>query len=566
MSYQRTRVALPEEEISTGIEQLLRDYSIESLSSHLAQVNADDNSFFIQIEPHTDFCVSHRREIIDQEYQDFLGKIQKSAGVNELTGFRVEKLSSENISSDKFTNATNLPLFGQSLTEKQPRFERENISFQKSNDDFYINNLLSKSSIQLVESNSKVIQDLKRKGVTETKPEEVFAIVQDLKSGKSKSNFFSEFNIGRPERYAQNSDNQRSQTNKSWFQEAADRIREVSQVVREVSQNRVERLQAASEQKAQSTSTMNPSQDMSQTTRAWFDGKTYTVQKGNEPPVSCPAFSGSEKYKPIPEGNYCVRAQGEAQSTGGILGFVAKATQGNLDLFQNSNREKWFLNEPQYCPVEPRTKLATHAGRVSEGCATITDSDCFTKIADIFNSSKKSTGLGYDGYPPGSVVNGKAINNPLTQVSCVATLTVNYSGEQGIVQRSNTTRVFPDRAESYGLGVTPSKRRGFDLGVSDSYKNSNPKAEIPGVRTPNVGKLNLGVDLKLPSIDLPKFSPELLGGSNQLKQSTPNKSENPNSGSSESKGDGGADKKGGGSKSGESNWDYVGKNPSDNIA
>jgi hypothetical protein len=49
---------------------------------------------------------------------------------------------------------------------------------------------------------------------------------------------------------------------------------------------------------------------------------------------------------------------------------------------------------------------------------------------------------------------------------------------------------------------------------------------------------------------------------------TPGNSKNGTSGSGNggSNGDGGADKKGGGSKSDESNWDYVGKNPSDNIA
>jgi hypothetical protein len=507
-------------ETSLGIEQLLRDYSVESISVHLAKVNAGDNSFFTQIEPLTDFHVSHRRVIIDQEYQDFLEKTQRVPGVSELFGLRSERLSSEDISASRLMNTASP---NEILGAVQPRPERDNIPLQESLADPYIRNLFLQNSIRIVESTSQVRQSSLKEVATEgfKSSENFITAAQLAKLNRTTSQFFSETKSSRAEKYPQlNSSSTDFESGRSWFQDAVNRIKDASRVIQEASQNRPERLNTTPEQKTSSTSTVDSSQNRQQT-RLEFDGKTIKVYRGDEskePSLTCPAISGSDRYKPLPEGNYCVRAQGEAQNSGGWnpKARIAELTGGAL--FANSRRSEWFLLEPQFSAVEPRARLDIHAGYSSNGCATVTNRDCFLDIAELLEASTPSTGLGYDGYPPG---NPTGVTNPLNQVTCVATLTVNYSGEQGVVQRNSTTRVAPDRAETYGLGITPKERRGYGLGVSDTYTNSKPQSRASGTDARKSENYNLGVDIPgLPSTDYSRYSPELLRSTNSKEQNT----------------------------------------------
>jgi hypothetical protein len=138
--------------------------------------------------------------------------------------------------------------------------------------------------------------------------------------------------------------------------------------------------------------------------QACFDGATITVSKAGRS-HSCPAFTSSTA--PTPLGQHCIRRQGEAQISGGIVGR----------LFQD--RSRWYLLEPQFTTTRSRMQL--HPGTRSTGCITVTNSDCYDQLAGVLNTRGTVRGFGYDGYPPG---NAEGVTNPRRAVNCVAMLTV----------------------------------------------------------------------------------------------------------------------------------------------
>jgi hypothetical protein len=137
---------------------------------------------------------------------------------------------------------------------------------------------------------------------------------------------------------------------------------------------------------------------------ACFDGKTVTVTKNGQS-VSCPAITSSDA--PTPEGQFCVRQQGEAQRE---------------SHWYRKSHSRWYLLEPQF--ETTRSRMDLHPGSVSKGCVTVTDSTCFGKMQTVLNSGGREAGFGYDGYPPG---NSDGVKNPRKDVDCVAILSVSHT-------------------------------------------------------------------------------------------------------------------------------------------
>jgi len=139
---------------------------------------------------------------------------------------------------------------------------------------------------------------------------------------------------------------------------------------------------------------------------ACFDGKVVAVIKNNKS-AACAAITSTEA--PTPNGDFCVRRQGEAQ-----------LADSPLHPFRPS-RSRWYLLEPQFNTT--RSRMDLHPGSVSKGCVTVTDFGCFSEIEAVLNSGGTTTGYGYDGYPPG---NDEGVQNPRKSVDCVAVLKVGY--------------------------------------------------------------------------------------------------------------------------------------------
>ncbi len=139
---------------------------------------------------------------------------------------------------------------------------------------------------------------------------------------------------------------------------------------------------------------------------ACFDGKVVAVNKNNKS-AACAAITSADA--PTPEGNFCVRRQGEAQLADSWLHPL------------RPSRSRWYLLEPQFNTT--RSRMDLHPGSVSKGCVTVTDSGCFSEIEAVLNSDGTTTGYGYDGYPLG---NAEGVQNPRRSVDCVAVLKVGY--------------------------------------------------------------------------------------------------------------------------------------------
>ena len=133
---------------------------------------------------------------------------------------------------------------------------------------------------------------------------------------------------------------------------------------------------------------------------ACFDGKTIYANK-NGKRDNCTAITGSIGA-PTPDGEYLIREQGVAIVAGGLKGRLLQ------------NRELWYLLEPQFSTT--RFKMILHPGTLSSGCVTVTDKNCFSKIAEILNSSGTIEGKGYDGYPPGNTEGVKTEEKVITSV------------------------------------------------------------------------------------------------------------------------------------------------------
>jgi hypothetical protein len=146
---------------------------------------------------------------------------------------------------------------------------------------------------------------------------------------------------------------------------------------------------------------------------ACFDGEKVSVNKGGKT-ASCPAMT-SAGAGATPAGRYLVRNQGEAQITGGLIGAVAQ------------DRSKWYLLEPQF--ATSRYRMHLHPGSHSAGCVTVTDKNCFEKLASVLNNAGKVTGDGYDGYPPGNTAgkSGTEVKNQKKTVTGIGWIVVNYS-------------------------------------------------------------------------------------------------------------------------------------------
>jgi outer membrane protein OmpA-like peptidoglycan-associated protein len=138
-----------------------------------------------------------------------------------------------------------------------------------------------------------------------------------------------------------------------------------------------------------------------------FDGSTITARKGTLS-ASCPAITSPGE--PIPPGRYCIRGQGEAQLPSHWYSV-------------RPSRSTWFLLEPQF--ETRRFRMDIHPGSISEGCVTLSDRDCFSRIAAVLNQPGTTSGFGYDGYPPG---NSAGVNNPRRTVTCVGWLEVVSGG------------------------------------------------------------------------------------------------------------------------------------------
>jgi hypothetical protein len=156
---------------------------------------------------------------------------------------------------------------------------------------------------------------------------------------------------------------------------------------------------------------------------AKFDGGSIAVWKGNDRAV-CDAFTSSSA--PTPHGRFCIRRQGEAQRLGGARGALARGFDAVLNPVGGSpvrkDTRRWFLLEPQF--ETTRSRLQLHYGIASEGCITVTDSDCFHRLESVLEQPGTAAGSGYDGYPPG---NDAGIDKDKQSVDCVAWLDVTTS-------------------------------------------------------------------------------------------------------------------------------------------
>lgn len=606
MDYQRTRVALPEEEISTGIEKILIDYSIESILGQLSQFDAGSASFTPLVEPLTDFHVAHRREIINEEYDQFLDAIQTSSYHHKnLVGERSER---QNNSHPQLVQQSqmNQPSSSRDLVVSRP--ELDPIAHLKQQPNSIINSyLLLQNGIQLVQDTTQITNGSlgAKKELTSIAEINGSSLhIGDLPlNNMRRSQMTLATSLDKLERYHTpvNSSLDAPAISPEWLSEAVNFVRNTSQIIRDVASNRIERVSFASDEKLLSPSGAKaksepipvrlpppqPSQRSSSppdsqpkpqrlspenvppnATRAYvnLEKKEITVTKPGERSISCKLEVNLAK--PTPEGSYCIRPQGKEQISisnvrtwaspvDNFGAIVSEITNGKFQ--KNSLRSEWHLLEPQFNTNSSRINL--HPGTISAGCVTVTDNQCYSNIAGILNSSETFLGYGTNGKP--------TTNNSGNTVTCVGILTVNKSGKQGEVIRTNSVR-FQGRGSDYNLNLNignsskPENSR-FGLGVSKNYENTSSGNTIS---TPSQNRnYNLGVRLpEPPSADPSQYSPELLRGSNQPKQSTPNKSENQKSGSSGSNGDGGADKRGGSGSNGDLGSDWVGPHPSDNIA
>jgi hypothetical protein len=156
---------------------------------------------------------------------------------------------------------------------------------------------------------------------------------------------------------------------------------------------------------------------------ATFDGATIVAAKGNYRAV-CDAFTSSSA--PTPNGRFCVRRQGEAQHLGGWRGALAWGLSAFYDRYGEGpvrkDTSRWFLIEPQF--TTSRSRMQIHYGIASEGCVTVTDSDCFHRLETILEQPGTDSGWGYDGYPPG---NDADVSKDQQSVDCVAWLDVTDS-------------------------------------------------------------------------------------------------------------------------------------------
>jgi outer membrane protein OmpA-like peptidoglycan-associated protein len=142
---------------------------------------------------------------------------------------------------------------------------------------------------------------------------------------------------------------------------------------------------------------------------ACYDGTTVYVRK-NSRFHQCTAVTGSVGG-PTPNGEYCIREQGEAQL-------------GRTIFHPFRDHSDWYLLEPQFSKT--RSRLHLHPGTASACCVTVTDESCFSDLASILNSSGRITRPGYDGYPPG---NDEGVDNPEESKTCVGLLLVKRTEE-----------------------------------------------------------------------------------------------------------------------------------------
>ncbi len=137
---------------------------------------------------------------------------------------------------------------------------------------------------------------------------------------------------------------------------------------------------------------------------ACYDGTNVYVNK-NGRLHHCAAITGTIGG-PTPDGDYCIREQGAAQL-------------GRSLLHPFRSHSDWYLLEPQFPTT--RFRMHLHPGSASAGCITVTDTNCFSTLASILNSSGRITLPGYDGYPPG---NSEGVSNPNLPKTCVGLLLV----------------------------------------------------------------------------------------------------------------------------------------------
>jgi hypothetical protein len=308
-------------------------------------------------------------------------------------------------------------------------------------------------------------------------------------------------------------------------------------------------------------------------TRAYvnLEKREITVVKKGERPIMCKLEVNTAK--PTPVGSYCIRNKGAAQITTSdwrtlaspyqnFRAIVSEVTSGKF--LQNSLRSEWHLLEPQFNTDVSRINL--HPGTLSEGCVTVTDNQCYTKIATLLASSESFLGYG---------TNGKSTtNNPQNVVTCVGILTVTNSGQEGEVVRSNRSLI--GRRSDYSLnvnigGAVNSGRSNYNLGVSRSY-------EFPSsVKTDSSASQNRGYSLgvRLPEVRSIDSSPSIYEGfqeRSQIKQSAPSGAEPSKSSGSGSSGenkdpkDSGTGSRGGAKGNSGGYYDRVGGPRTDNIA